>query len=206
MTRTSKFLDAYKPDPFAPGGVPGGHACPFHVAHPEFVHPDDVARFAELGVVADASPVLWFPNLMNGIIAQQVHDHYMERIWPLRDLRDAGALVAAGSDWPVGMPVPNPWLSIETMVTRRNPDPAFSGSLAADQALDLDTALRAHSVNAAEATGLAHQTGRLAPGMSADFILLDRNLFDTLIEQIHDTHIRQTWFAGRLVHDGSSAS
>ena len=30
MTRTSKFLDAYKPDPFAPGGMSGGHVCPFH--------------------------------------------------------------------------------------------------------------------------------------------------------------------------------
>jgi hypothetical protein len=261
MTRTSKFLDAYKPDPFAPGGVAGGHACPFHgvglftdeellqlledalsrglnaklhatadgtvrqaldavavmrqrhgdgqvfhVAHPEFVHPDDVARFAELGVVADASPVLWFPGPMNGVIAQQVQDHYMERIWPLRDLHDAGALVAAGSDWPVGVPVPNPWLSIETMVTRRNPDPAFPGSLAAGEALDLDTAVRAHTVNAAKAMGLAKQTGQLSPGMSADFIVLDRNLFDTPIEQVHRTQVRQTWFAGRLVHDRSSAS
>jgi hypothetical protein len=265
MTRTSKFLDAYKPDPFAPGGVAGGvrgahgwsfhgeglftdeellqlledarsrglnaklHATAdgtvrqaldavavmrqrhgdgqvFHVAHPEFVNPDDVARFAELGVVADASPVLWFPGPINGIIAQQVQDHYMERIWPLRELHDAGALVAAGSDWPVAMPVPNPWLSIETMVTRRNPDPAFPGSLAADQALDLDTAVRAHTVNAARAMGLAQQTGRLSPGFAADFIVLDRNLFDTPVERVHDTQVRQTWFAGRLVHEGSSAS
>jgi hypothetical protein len=183
-----------------------GDSPVFHVAHPEFVHPDDVPRFAELGVVADASPVLWFPNPMNDVIAQQVQDHYMERIWPLRDLHDAGTLVAAGSDWPVGTPVPNPWLSIETMVTRRSPDPAFLSALAAGQALDLDTALRAHTVNAAQAAGLAQQTGRLSPGMSADFILLDRNLFDTPIEQIHDTQVQGTWFAGRLVHDGSSAS
>ncbi|HEX3516762.1 MAG TPA: amidohydrolase [Trebonia sp.] len=258
MTRTSKFLDAYKPDPFT-AGISGGHACPFHgaglftdqellqlledarsrglhaklhatadgtvrqaldavavmrqrhgdgqlfhVAHPEFVDPDDVARFAELGVAADASPVLWFPGPMNTIIAQQVQDHYMERIWPLRDLHDAGTLVAAGSDWPVAMPVPNPWLSIETMVTRRNPDPAFPGSLAAGQALDLDTALRAHTVNAAKAMGLAQLTGQLSPGMSADFIVLDRNLFETPIEQVHRTQVRQTWFAGRLVHDRSS--
>ncbi|MFC8824133.1 amidohydrolase [Streptomyces sp. NPDC057137] len=260
MTRTSKFLDPYKPDPFASAGAPDAHACPFHgeglfsdeelhqlledalsrglhvklhatadgtvrqsldavavmrerygagpvfhIAHPEFVHPDDVARFAELGVVADASPVLWFPNPMSGVIAQQVQDHYMERIWPLRELHDAGSLVAAGSDWPVAMPVPNPWLSIETMVTRRNPDPSFPGSLAADQALDLDTAIRAHTVNAARAMGLGQWTGRLTPGLSADFVVLDRNLFETPIERIHATQVRQTWFAGRLVHDGTTA-
>ncbi|MEV6785607.1 amidohydrolase family protein [Streptomyces sp. NPDC051098] len=259
MTRTSKFLDAYKPDPFAPAGATGGHVCPFHgeglfsdeellqlleaalsrglhaklhatadatvrqaleavavmrerygdgpvfhVAHPEFVHPDDVARFAELSVVADASPVLWLPNPMNSVIAQQVQDHYMERIWPLRDLHDAGTLVAAGSDWPVAMEVPNPWLSIETMVTRRSPDPVFPGSLAADQALDLDTAIRAHTVNAARAMGLAERTGRLSPGMSADFIVLDRNVFDVPVEHVHNTEVRQTWFAGRLVHTAAA--
>lgn len=256
MTRTSKFLDPYKPDPFAAGDAP---VCPFHgeglfsddelhqllddaiarglhaklhatgdatvrqvldavtimrerhggdpvfhVAHPEFIHPDDLARFGELDVVADVSPVLWFPNPMNDVIAAQVKDHYMTGIWPLRSLHDGGALVAAGSDWPVAMPVPNPWLSIETMITRRNPDPAFPGMLAADQALDLPTALAVHTVNPARAMGLHRETGRIEPGLSADFVVLDRNLFDIAVERIHDTRVRQTWFAGRLVHDTDS--
>jgi hypothetical protein len=55
-----------------------------------------------------------------------------------------------------------------------------------------------------QAIGIAGRTGQ-SPGMSADFVLLDRNLFDTHIERIHDTQVQQTWFAGRLVHDGSSA-
>jgi predicted amidohydrolase YtcJ len=257
MSRTAKFLDTYKEDPFAAPGSHSGHQCPFHgeglftdeellqlledavarglhakmhatgdgtvrqvldavetmrkrhgagpvfhIAHPEFVHPDDVARFVELNVVADASPALWFPNPMNDIIAQQIQDHHMARIWPLRELHDAGALVAAGSDWPVSAAVPNPWLSIESMVTRRSPDPAFPGVLAKDQALDLDTAVRAHTVNAAEAMGLGGQIGQLSPGRSADFVVLDRHIFDIPVEQIHATQVRQTWFAGRLVHEG----
>jgi predicted amidohydrolase YtcJ len=255
MTRTSKFLDPYKPDPFASAAS----ACPFHgeglfsddelhqlledaiarglhaklhatadatvrqvldavaimrerhggdpvfhVAHPEFVHPDDLARFGELDVVADVSPVLWFPNPMNDVIAAQVQDHYLTAIWPLRSLHAGGALVAAGSDWPVATPVPNPWLSIETMVTRRNPDPAFPGVLAGDQALDLPTALAAHTVNPARAMGLQQEIGRIEPGMSADFVILDRNLFTVPVERIHDTRVRQTWFAGRLVHDAEA--
>jgi predicted amidohydrolase YtcJ len=253
MTRTSSFLEPYKPDPFAPAGT---QSCPshgdglftdeelrellraaisrglhaklhatgdgtvrqvldavaemrarygddpvVHIAHPEFVHPGDIARFAELGVVADASPVLWFPGPMNDVIAAQVQEHYLADIWPLRALHDAGALVAAGSDWPVAVPAPDPWLSIETMVTRRNPDPAYPGTLAPHQALDLPAAIAAHTVNAARATGLHHQTGRLAPGLSADFVVLERNLFDVEVTDIHATRVRQTWFAGRLVHE-----
>jgi hypothetical protein len=176
----------------------------FHIAHPEFVHHDDVARFGELDVVADASPVLWFPSPINSVIAQQVQDHYMERIWPLEDLCGAGALVAAGSDWPVAAPMPNPWLSMETMVTRRSIDPAFPGTLGASQALTLDAAIAAHTVNAARAAGLAQLTGRLSRGMSADFIVLDQDPFAVPVEQIHATRVRQTWFGGRLVHDGTA--
>ena len=256
MSRTSEFLDPYKPDPFAAGGEASGHHCPFHgsglftdeelhqvleaaisrglnvkmhatgdgtvrqalnaiqlmrtrhgdgpifqIAHPEFVHPDDVARFAALGVVADASPALWFPGPMNTVIAQQVQDHYMERIWPLRDLYSAGALVAAGSDWPVGAALPDPWLSLEAMVTRRSPDSAFPGTLAGRQSLSLGAAIAAHTVNAARAAGLAEVTGRLSPGLSADFIVLDRDLFAVPVDQIHATQVRETWFSGRLVHE-----
>jgi predicted amidohydrolase YtcJ len=258
MTRTSKFLDPYKPDPFGSSGEASGHHCPFHgsglftdddlgrlieaavsrrlnvklhatgdgtvrqaldaiqlirerhgdgpvfhIAHPEFVDPDDVGRFAGLRVVADASPVLWFPGPINNVIAQQVQDHYMDRIWPFADLHAAGALIAAGSDWPVGVPVPDPWLSMETMVTRRATDQAFPGTLAGRQALSLSTAIAVHTVNAARAAGLADVTGRLSPGLSADFIVLDRNLFAVPVDQVHATQVRETWFSGCLVHDAT---
>jgi predicted amidohydrolase YtcJ len=260
MTRTSKFLEPYKPDPWATdSAAPSTHQCAFcgnslfteeellqvlddaisrglhakfhasadgtvrqvldavavmrdrygsdpvfHIAHPEFIHKDDVARFRELNVVADVSPALWFPNPMNDIIAQQVQDHYMDRIWPFRELQEEGVLLAAGSDWPVTAAVPTPWLSIETMVTRRNPDPAVPGALNPGQALDLATAIEAHTINPAQAMGLAGETGRISAGLSADFILLDRNIFEIPVEQIHATQVRQTWFAGRVVHDAAT--
>jgi hypothetical protein len=90
------------------------------------------------------------------------------------------------------------------MITRRNPDPRFPGTLAPDQALDLPTAVAAHTTHAARAMGLHQETGRLEPGLSADFIVLDRNLFDEDVKRIHETQVRQTWFAGRLVHDTSN--
>jgi hypothetical protein len=69
-------------------------------------------------------------------------------------------------------------VSIETTVIRRGPEPAFPGTLCADQALGLEAAIEAHTVNPAQAMGLAQDTGRRAPGISADFIVLDHNLFD----------------------------
>jgi hypothetical protein len=92
------------------------------------------------------------------------------------------------------------------MVTRRGTDPAFPGALAPGQALSLDAALAAHTVNAARAAGLGNITGRVSPGMSADFIVLDQDLFAIPADQIHAVKVRETWFGGRLVHDGSGAS
>lgn len=183
-----------------------GYQPIFHIAHPGFVHPDDVDRFGELRVVADASPAQWFPGPVSSMTGQQVPGHYMDRIWPLEDLRDAGALIAAGSGWPLAAAVPDPWLSIETMVTRRGLDPAFPGVLAGGQALRLSAAILAHTVNAARAAGLGEQTGRLAPGLAADFIMLDRNLFTIPVDQIHGTRVRETWFAGRLVHESAAGN
>ncbi|MCU1682020.1 MAG: putative amidohydrolase family protein [Amycolatopsis sp.] len=90
------------------------------------------------------------------------------------------------------------------MVTRRSPDPGVPGTLNAGQALDLAAAIEAHTVNPAQAMRLDHEVGRLSPGLSADVIILDRNLFEVLIEQVHATRVQRTWFAGRLVHDATT--
>ncbi|MEV4343584.1 amidohydrolase [Actinoplanes sp. NPDC049596] len=178
----------------------GHHDAIFHVAHPEFVDPADIRRFRELNVVADASPTLWFPNPINDVIRQQVGDRYMSRIWPLRELHEAGVTIAAGTDWPSAVERPDPWLAIETMVTRRHPGALVRGALAPEQALDLPTALTAHTSAAAAAIGLGGETGRLKTGLSADFVVLDRRLLDIPINQVSRTEVRQTWFTGRLVH------
>ncbi|HEY1670110.1 MAG TPA: amidohydrolase family protein [Trebonia sp.] len=178
-----------------------GNGPIFRIVHQGFVDPDDVDRFAQLHVIVDASPAHWVPGPVNALRGQHVPDDSRERIWPFAKLHSAGALIAAGSDWPVGVPAPDPWLSVETMVTRRGVDPAFRGTLASRHSVSLGAALAAHTANAASAAGLATVTGRLSPGMAADFIVLDRDLFTVPVDEIHATQVTETWFGGRLVHD-----
>jgi hypothetical protein len=59
-------------------------------------------------------------------------------------------------------------------------------------------------VNAAWTAGLAKVTGRLSPGMSADFIILDRDLFTIPVDEIRATQVRETWFSGCLVHEATA--
>lgn len=178
----------------------------FQIAHTEFVHTDDIPRFAALDVVADASPFIWFPGVLQDSIKRQVPSVVVDASWPFRSLLEAGASVSAGSDWPCSAPTPDPWTGLQTMVTRRNPNPAVEGFLNADQAISVEQAITAFTSGPAESMGLGDVTGRLKVGYSADFIVLDRDLFEVDTALIHETRVLRTYFAGRLVHSAPSSN
>ena len=178
----------------------GGPAM--QIAHMSFISEDDLPRFAELNVAADACPFMWFPSPLTDGIAEFVADETMANIWPFKDLLTTGALIAGGSDWPVGLPVLNPWLGIEGMVTRQAADDDSSANYGertvnSAQAITLPQAMAAFTRESAKALGIAHETGTIEPGKSADFIAIDRNIFDGDIKQVHNTQVLGRWVAGK---------
>ncbi|MCB1444942.1 MAG: amidohydrolase [Rhizobiaceae bacterium] len=173
-----------------------------HIAHASYIRPEDIRRFAELGVVADLCPMIWYPTTFLEGHKAVMGEERATRFWPIAELQKSGALLAGGSDWPV-IPVPDPWHGIEGMVTRQNPSGAFPGvSLWPEQAIDLATAIRIYTLNSATAMGIDSITGSIEPGKSADIIVLDRNVFEIAPDQIADTLITTTYFEGRVVHQG----
>lgn len=178
-----------------------GDAPLFHIAHVEYIDDADLPRFAELNVVPDASPYLWFPSVIQESIAKQIPAETFQRSWPLKTLIDAGAPVCGGSDWPCAAPTPDPWTGLATLVTRAHPDPAVAGQLNADEALTIDQAIAAFTRHPAAAMGLAEVTGTLRPGLSADLIVLDRNLVTADPAHLHETTVLRTYFEGALVHE-----
>jgi len=171
----------------------------YQVAHGQFVAESDIPRFAELGVSADMSPFIWFPGVIPEAIATVLPAERAGRMQPNRALLDAGALIAGGSDWPVSES-PNAWEGIHGLVTRADPAGVFPGTLWAEQAITLDEAMAAFTINAAEAMGLGGETGSLVAGKSADFVVLDRDPFAHPAEELVRTTVAETWFAGRRVY------
>lgn len=171
----------------------------FQVAHGQFVHPDDLPRFAALGVAADISPFLWVPGVIPAAIAEVLPGERAGRMQPNRSLLDEGALVAGGSDWPVSES-PNAWEGIHGLVTRQDPTGTFPGALWPEQAITLAEAIEVFTLAAARAMGLGDVTGSLVPGKSADFVVLDRDPFKTDPSALVKTKVTQTWFAGHRVY------
>ncbi|WP_395402091.1 amidohydrolase [Arthrobacter sp. UC242_113] len=175
----------------------------YHIAHGQFVQEQDIPRFAELDVTADISPSLWFPGVISEAIATVLPAERASKMQPNRSLLDAGARMAGGSDWPVSVS-PNAWEGIYGLVTRQDPTGQFPGTLWPEQAISLPEAIRVYTTNSAEAMGLDDVTGSLAPGKSADFIILSDNPYEIDIEKVAHIKTRQTWFAGRKVFDAES--
>ncbi|MEL5953590.1 amidohydrolase [Streptomyces sp. CLV115] len=175
----------------------------FHIAHPLFIDASDVRRFGELGVVADASPYLWYPSIIQDSLAACVSAKALDRSLPLADLLGSGANVSAGSDWPAGAPMPHPWTGIETMVTREAPG-GSEEAINPAQRLTLQEALISFTRRPAEAMGLGERVGSIEAGKSADFLVLSQNLFDVDVRRIHETNVVVTYLRGSRVYDANS--
>lgn len=174
------------------------------IAHAGYIHADDLPRFAKLRVVADASPILWFPTPILTVIENTLGAQRANRWWPFRELTDSGAIVAAGSDWPAATPIPDPWTGLEALVSRRHPEGRLPGALWPEQALTLEEAVRVYTINGAIAMNIDAETGSLEVGKSADFIILSQNIFEVPVEDISETTVVSTFFRGDPVFtDGS---
>jgi len=177
-----------------------GHTEPiYQIAHGQFIAPEDLPRFAQLGVAADISPFLWFPGVIADALSTVRPAEEVAGLQPNRSLLDSGALVAGGSDWPVSE-TPNPWEGIQGLVTRADPSGRRPGTLGPEQAITLAEAIEVFTVNGARAMGLADTTGSLAPGLSADFAVFDDDPFALPVDELVGLRPRATYFAGRAVH------
>ncbi len=170
-------------------------------AHNEMMTPQDYARFAQLDVV----PVL---SLQWGKRAPDTIDSVEPYIGPERfpyletagKFHQAGARVAFGSDWPVD--ALDEWRAMQIGVTRENPaplTPIYEGRLGDDPGLDIATAIRAFTINAAYSLNLEDRIGSLEPGKYADLIVIDRDLTIIPSDQIAQTKVLLTFVGGKEV-------
>ncbi|MEM1103864.1 MAG: amidohydrolase family protein, partial [Pseudomonadota bacterium] len=147
----------------------------------------------------EVSPYLWMPSPIMDDIGREIGETRMRRVWPIRDLMKSGALLVIGSDWAV-VPSVNPWPAIEAMVTRQAPG-GSDASISPGQAISIEEALDLFTVNGAKQMGREGRAGAIAPGMMADFIVIDRNPYEVPITDVHKVQTKRTFIGGELVFE-----
>jgi predicted amidohydrolase YtcJ len=171
-----------------------------HIAHIQVIHPDDIDRFRELGVAANAQPY-WacHEGQMDNLTIPFLGDRWRWQ-YPFRSLRAAGAVLAMGSDWSVS--TPNPLLEIEVAVERvADESRGVREPLLPDERLDLVDALAAFTAGSAYVNHLDGETGTLEVGKAADLAVLDRDLFDRDAGAIGEARVVGTFVDGRPVYE-----
>ena len=174
---------------------PGGmrHQC----AHSTLLDEGNLGRFAELDVIAEFSPVGWFPSEFT-IGARSSFGERLQNAFNVRGVLDAGGVTVMGTDWPVSSI--DPWYGFETLVTRENPRGEMEGKLG--QPITREEAIRMLTINGAYAMGCEDKSGSIAVGKTADLIVLDRNLLETEPKgNWHKTQVHLTMIDGEVVHD-----
>lgn len=171
------------------------------VAHNSFVSMDDIRRARALGAVFEFSPYIWYRSPIIADIEKAVGPERMKRWIPVKDALDAGAFAVPGSDWAV-VPSVNPWLAIETLVTRKQPG-GIGEPLGADEAITLKQALDLFTINAARQQYASDRLGTIERGKLADIVVIDRNIFEVPITTVHDTKVKLTIINGEIVYDSS---
>lgn len=175
-----------------------------HISHLQVIHPDDIARFAELSVIANFQP-LWaaYDDYIKQLNIPAIGEERTSWMYPIQSVKDTGGMVAFGSDWSVS--TANPFYQMETAITRMDSNDYSIEPFIPEEAINIETAIDAFTINAAFVNKHEDVTGSIETGKYADLIVLDQNLMDIDARAISDTQVLLTLFAGEPVH-GSLAN
>jgi len=172
--------------------VPEPRDLRWRVEHAQHLHPDDIARFAEIGVVAAMQPIHctsdgpWVPVRLG-----EERSRTGAYVW--RDLLESGAVIASGTDVPVEPVDPIP--SFHAAVTRRMAD---GTAFYPDQVMTRLEALYARTLGAAYAAFEEDVKGSLEVGKLADVTVISRDILTVPVDEILEAEVLYTVVGGKL--------
>ena len=173
-------------------GLSDGDDRRWRVEHAQHLHPDDIPRFARLGVVASMQPVHCTSD-GPWVVPRLGERRAREGAYMWRGLLDSGALLASGTDVPVE-PV-DPIATFHAAVTRKMADGA---PFHAGQAMTRDEALRSMTLDAARAAFEEDLKGSLDVGKLADLTVLSADLLEVPEDEIQDVEVVYTIVGGEV--------
>ncbi len=165
------------------------------------IQDSDIQRFADLDVIAQSTP-LWTSYDEFG--KAYVSDDQFQRYFRYNSLRKAGVKLTFGSDFPatgagtLGM---SPVYNMEIGHTRQSAGEANAPiQPRKSERLDLEAMIKGYTLDAAYQLNMEHEIGSIETGKLADFVILDKNLFQVDEYAIHEVKVLQTILGGKTIY------
>ncbi|WP_315761488.1 amidohydrolase [Sphingomonas sp. Y38-1Y] len=167
----------------------------WRIEHAQIVDPADLPRFGRNGVVASMQPVHQTSD--RTMAEARLGPQRLAGAYAWKSIAATGARVAFGSDFPVESP--NPFAGWAAGFTRQDADGQPFGGWRPEEALTREAAWRAFTIDAAYAGFAETRLGRIAPGMRADFVIVDRDPTMAAPAELRLTRVLETWVNGEKV-------
>ncbi|GGR22717.1 amidohydrolase [Agromyces mediolanus] len=191
-------------DAYLKAGVQSGRGAPHRIEHLELLADRDLARLGRTGITASVQPLhmQWRKADGSDFWAERLGPERAALGWRVRDMIDAGAMVALGSDWPVAQT--DARIGLAWARLRREPGAPDAPVFEPDQRLSPYQALQGYTVWAALAQG-DRDLGVIAPGYRADLVVWEDSPLDVDADELLDLPVRTTMVDGRPVYAASAA-
>ncbi|MGI0117744.1 amidohydrolase [Zooshikella sp. RANM57] len=170
---------------------PGRH----RIEHAQIVDPNDMDLFSELHLIASVQPT--HATSDRDMAEQRLGPQRLKGAYAWQRLKQHGIILTGGSDFPVEPA--NPFYGLHAAITRQDRTLKPRASWLPNQRLSREEALALFTQNAAYAAFQEKILGTLEPGKYADFIIIDRDLFNIPENSIWQTQVMATFVAGKRV-------
>ncbi len=167
----------------------------FRIEHDQVIAPDQFAQYKKRGVIASVQPSHLLTDM--NWAEDRIGSERAKTSYPWKQFLDNGIPLAFGTDYPVE-PI-NPFRGVYCAVTRKNE--AGTKQYYPEQKLTIEQALAAYTTGSAYAEFAEKEKGTLAPGMLADFVVLDRDLTKVEPAEILKTEVLRTVVGGKTVFE-----
>ena len=169
----------------------------FRIEHDQVITPGQFAQYKTLGVIASIQPSHLLTDMHWAI--ERIGADRAKTSYPWKQFLDDGIPLAFGTDYPVE-PI-TPFRGIYAAVTRKNE--AGTKEYFPEQKLTIEQAIAAYTTGSAYAQFAEKDKGTLAPGMLADFVVLDRDLTKVAPPEILKTRVLRTVVGGKTVYEAA---
>ncbi len=173
----------------------------WRIEHAQIIDPADMARFGAHGIVASMQPVHAASD--RAMAEARLGPERLAWAYAWKSIAATGATLAFGSDAPTE--APDPFAGMAAAISRQGPDGKPDAGWQPQERICAAAALAAYTTGAAYAGFAEGRIGRIALGMRADFVLVDRDPLTVSPAALRQTKVLQVWVGGRPMLENDAA-